>query len=778
MNKKGIWFVIGAAAAISWSFSTVSWTTFLIAASFFTFAALKKDRKTFFCLLGLSAVFFIRTEWVELTNISSLSGEEREIKGVLHEGPIRDGDKLRFDLKKENGEKIMVSVKLHDFNEIIPASRLSPGISCSVTGSLSLPSAASNFHAFDYRHYLKQHYTHWEMDVFSVNDLQCRKNSFSLYYMLKEWRHAGIQWIDHSFPEELKGVAAALLFGERALLDPDTENHYQSLGLIHLLAVSGLHAGLLSGMIYYMLLRIGLTREKAEWVLLLLLPAYIVLAGAAPSVIRAVSVTMIFIIWRKTGRKTVDPFFVLCLFAVLLLFLQPYYLLHIGFQLSFLISASLLLSRNMLKTNAYWKAAFYVSSIAQLAGLPVVLFHFYEFSLLSILLNLLFIPFVSILVLPGVILLFFLSFLPPFLFSFPAAVLSQITAQAHNLLQIAAGWKIFTLAFGKPSWQITVMLSLTIYYGLYRWDKYGCHVKLLLPLLLTMTVIYAQLQYPYWDNKGYVTVLDVGQGESIVMELPHRKAVYLIDGGGVLPFPKEEWEKRRDPYDPGEKMVMPFLKARGIKALDKVIVTHGDIDHYGGLFAVLEQTNVQAVLYGKGSIFTEEEKRFLQFVDHQNIPIVWSGKGNRWQEGQSKFQVLLPAGGEDPGNDRSIVFKAVLGGTGWLFTGDLEEAGEKKLLDLYPDVKADFLKVGHHGSRTSSTSAFIQQLQPTAAFLSAGVCNRFGHPHQETLQTLEKAGTQVFRTDAGGAVQIVFTEQAVQDIYQAGERTEPNCGSH
>ncbi|SFL65776.1 DNA internalization-related competence protein ComEC/Rec2 [Salibacterium qingdaonense] len=774
MKKDTVWFVWSGAAAVHFVVSGEIWAAGAAVCPFFLLL-LRKNTASIVILVLLLMLFSLRAVWVENAHVSSLSGKETVIQGTIEDGPHRDGSLVRYTLQEQDRERIQIRLMLQEKTEIPISASYAPGSLCSIRGSLQYPSAATNFHAFDYRQYLKQQHSYWEMEVTSVEDIQCTGTSYHLSNILKAWRYDGIQRIDTLFPEQLKGVAAALLFGERHLLDADTETDYQSLGLIHLLAVSGLHVGLLSAMLYFLLLRIGLTIEKAEWILLMLLPIYAILAGAAPSVLRAAGMVSAFIIWNKTGRKSMDPFFVLCLAALLFLFIHPYYLYHIGFQLSFLISASLLLSRNILYQKNKWKMAVYVSVIAQFAGLPVILFHFHEFSFLSIVLNLVFVPFISVIVLPGLIVLFTVSFLNMPLFSVAVVPLQEIVSFAHVMLSAAGSWSVFTYTGGALSFLLTGLLGTAVYFFFIRLEQRGGYRRLLLPALLVAGILTLQKSFPYMDNRGSVTMLDVGQGDSFVVELPHRRAVYLIDTGGVPDFPKEEWERREEPYDPGADVVVPFLKARGITTLDKLILTHGDVDHYGGAPAVMKDIRVKEVVYGKGRDFKEAEAALLNAVSNKGIPVVSAGQGTSWRAGESLFQVLAPDGDEPAGNERSIVLRADLGNTDWLFTGDIGRAGEEELLSEFREVKADILKVGHHGSRTSSSPAFIEKLGVKAALISTGRCNRFGHPHEETLETLEKAEAQIYRTDAAGAVQITFTEDRIRGVRQAAPKNGRNC---
>lgn len=732
------------------------------------------QRKMYFLLFSFFLLFYIRTEMVERMNVTVFHGEENTLVGSIVDGPYRDGNRVQLELKTVQGEKVLVTTFLREEKEMSQLRDFSPHSSCVLHGELKRPLPSTmNFHDFDYVTFLKMNRIHWIFEVASLQNMTCHlASSFDLFSFVKAYRHAGIERIDAIFKEPLKGLAAALIFGDRQFLSVHIEEAYQRLGLIHILAVSGLHVGLVSGVSFIGLIRIGMTREKAETILLWLLPLYMIVAGFAPSVIRAGTGFMLYIVLRKL-KIPIRPFPLLCFLALFLLFINPYYLLHIGFQLSFIISGSLLLSRTIFREKTSFMQLFLVTVVSQITAIPILLYHFYEFSLLSFVLNLLIVPLIAFLILPTVFLLFFLSFIHPsfvFVFAQPFMTLMEYT---HRLLDVAASWHFFQLVLGKPSVIFLWLLSLSIYWWMYRFDRYHLwHVQMLLPTIGIAVVFFAMFIAPYVSPYGRVTVLDVGQGDSIVIELPYRKGVYVIDGGGVIPFPQEEWEERKDPYDPGKRIVVPYLKARGIATIDKVIVTHGDIDHYGGLYHLLSEMRVKKILYGKGRQFKEGEKHFLQYVAQLNIPMEWVQRGMGWKKGDFSFYVLGPEGTEEPGNNRSVVLYTELGGVKWLFTGDIEEEGEQFLLKNYPNLHAQFLKVGHHGSRTSTTEAFVQRMNPLVAFISAGRCNRFGHPHEETLQTLEAHGVNVYRTDEEGAIQITFFSNQLHRIQTAIETND------
>ncbi|WP_158737484.1 DNA internalization-related competence protein ComEC/Rec2 [Alteribacillus sp. YIM 98480] len=765
MVKNKIMILAGPLAAASLSLTEFSAGAFVFTVFVLILYIRLLSMKWITMLAMLSIFIFLRTESVVFSNVSTLTGDEIVLNGMVTEGPHRNGNRAQFQLKVNNKEKLLVRVTLQQHAEVRLLRTISPGINCSVKGKLVSPTSSVNFQAFDYSKYLKTKRIHWLFET-TISDITCGKPVFNPIYLMKKWRHAGIQWINDYFPSDLKGIAGALIFGDRHMLDPNIEQAYQKLGLIHLLAVSGLHVGLISGVLYYGLLRMGVSKQMTEFLLLFFLPVYMIAAGASPSVIRAASMVVLFILLKKINQqgKALD----LLVYLVLgYIFLNPYYLLHIGFQLSFVVSGALLLSASIIKKTSTFFMSLIVTFVAQMAALPVILFHFHEFSLLSFVLNFFFIPFISFFVLPSNFLIFASSIFFPTYTSFISFPLEFTVHLAHQLLLAVNSWNGLQIIFGKPSIFILSCLSLSLFWMFYKLDTLGFHKKVLWQVSVVIIVLCMQCFYPYVNKNGYVTILDVGQGDSILIELPYRKGVYLIDAGGVLQFPKNDWEKSNKPFDPGESIVVPYLKSKGISTIDKMIITHGHVDHYGGAFTAAEELKIRQILYGKGNDFKQEELDFLTFMQHKRIPINFVKNGNYWKEGKAQFQVLLPEGNEETGNERSIVLRAVIGGVNWLFTGDLEENGEQVLLKKYPRLQADILKIGHHGSNTSTTEPFINQLQSKMAFISAGRCNQFGHPHKETLETLGKFGIETFRTDTQGAIRVTLQNDRLLEIEQA-----------
>ncbi|MFB5662127.1 DNA internalization-related competence protein ComEC/Rec2 [Alteribacillus sp. HJP-4] len=758
MKGSGIYLCIGSAAAAAIVFSDWNFQFVCTAAPLFLFCYLRIPQVSLKIIyLILILLILIRTELIEQLNISKMDSDTTSVSAIIKSAPLRNGDNVKWTAETKSGEKIIISLNLQKKEEIEQLNQFMPGIECNWKGKLEKPIPAVNFRAFSYMDYLHQHQIHWVFQAESLDHGSCAIKD-SKISQLKEklliWRHFGVDWIESNFPVPLQGISAALIFGDRQLLEPETEISYQSLGIIHLLAVSGMHVGLITGCILIILLRAGFTKENAAVVLICFLPIYIILAGAAPSVVRAGGMAIIFMViyrFRLNSRHAVD---VLAFTCIVMLLCNPYYLLQVGFQLSFIVSLCLMFSSKLILKSNIPMSLIIVTTLAQLASLPIILYHFHEFSLLSFLLNLLFIPLITIIVLPASFLLFFISLISLPLADLWLQPLADLMDALHLGLNRIRQTRFLQVPAGQPAAPMIMIMSFSILYVFKSSERKGKLCTYALSIVTASLLL--QIFLPYTDNKAYVTFLDVGQGDSIVIELPYRKAVYVIDGGGALTFPKEKWAERDKLYDPGEQIVVPFLKSRGIREIDTVIVTHGDADHYGGVPAVTRETKVRKILYGRSEKFESKEIKFLAEMSNRGIPVFETGDGDAWLEDGHQFKVLAPEGTESSGNARSIVLAAEIKGKSFLFTGDIEEQEETQLLKRYPYIQADYVKVAHHGSSTSSSEAFLDQIGAKTAFISAGRCNRFGHPGEDVLSKLDSRNIKVFQTKEQGAVRLTI----------------------
>ncbi|MFV8826743.1 DNA internalization-related competence protein ComEC/Rec2 [Alkalihalobacterium sp. APHAB7] len=768
----GRWHIVVLAAIISIVIATKEfqvWLLFLIA--FLSYDLMVHRRRIridgLFLVLCL-LLFFSSSSYVHKNNVTNYSSEQTSFIGTISSIPQINGDRLSFQFKTVTGEKLQTNYLIKSEQEQLQLKALTVGMKCPLQGKLRKPSPSTNFYAFDYQEFLFYQKIHWTFHPETIEVSKCHSPSFSVRYALQTIRQHGIQYISDQYPDGSKGIVTALLFGDRASMEEDVLEAYQRLGVIHLLAVSGLHVGLIFSALFFLLIRFGLTRERTIDLLLVLLPMYMVVAGGAPSVIRAVCMTVVILVSLRIKKK-LHPLDGISFVCLLYLLLSPYSLYQLGFQLSFLISFTLIVSSELVsKQSHYLQQLVTVTTISQLASFPIIVFHFYEISWLSLPLNIVFIPFISLLVLPAVFLTYCIHLISPFFGNSLLEVLNGIIVYSHASLTFLNNLPFSSILFGQfDIWVAFSIIFICFVAFLFYERKFSLKRWAILMGVLT-SLMFIHFLSPYFKGQGEVTMLDVGQGDSIFIELPHRKAVYLIDSGGLVSFGREEeWKRRSREFDVGKHIVVPFLKAKGIRTIDKLILTHGHYDHIGGAEALLDQVNIDEIVYAYGPVEGDFERYLLTEFQQRGTTIQFAKEGMGWSMAGSDFRVLSPQGSEDSLNNRSIVLYSTLGGVKWLFTGDLEESGEARLIRDFVDLDVDILKAGHHGSRTSSTPPFIDHIQPKIVLISAGRNNRFQHPHEEVIETFNERNIPIYRTDEHGAIRYVFSKKGLLHIETA-----------
>ncbi|MCE4046980.1 DNA internalization-related competence protein ComEC/Rec2 [Bacillus sp. Au-Bac7] len=757
-----LYFAVAALLAVLLAnFSSLIFLLALIVFIFFLIIVKKWTIPLLLLLVFIGAIFFYRAHLDVKNNFSSLKSTQTNFSLTIMETTKIDGDKWTAVAKdNQSDEKLLLHYQLNTFQEKLDVTEQSfLGNTCVVSGQLAQPAAAANEGMFDYQLYLKRQSIHWVLQVKDITS--CKELSFDLLSAIKVLREQGIAWIEAVFSENTAPVAIALLFGDRDYIASAIQNAYQKLGIVHLLAISGSHVLLLIGLGYYFLLRVGMTKERSITIILLILPAYTVLTGLSPSVIRAVSTASLMLLqrrWRLSSYSSID---LLSIAFLGYLFLFPKIVTDIGFQLSFIVSLFLLLSTSILKgekqpVKIYLLTAYF----CELSVLPFLLSYFYELPALSLFANLVYIPLFSIL-LPYFILVFFLSFLLPkvtIAFLYPIDKICQLS---DWLVTKTADIPYITIIFGKPNnlELILYFCFIPVFFCLYEALPHLRKRAFLIPFCLLLF----QYTGEFWSKYGEVTFINVGQGDSILINEPFNRGTYIIDTGGTMEYQKEEWQERENSYEVGEDTLVPYLKSKGITKIDKLVLTHGDMDHIGGSVALIKSIPVKQILMPKSSNQpNDKEKEIWELARQKNIPVFFVGEGDGWTNGNSVFQIIAPgrntvnSSGE---NDGSIVISAQIGGLSWLFTGDIEENGEEMLLAAQSNLETDVLKVAHHGSKTSTTEAFLEEVNPDIAIISAGKNNRYGHPDKGVLKRLQAKKITVWRTDVNGTISFKFSQK-------------------
>ena len=628
------------------------------------------------------------------------------------------------------------------------------------TVQLEKPEAERNLHQFDFEDYLNAKSVHW---VVTVEAIQSLSEDRSFWSWPSSIRRSIILMLEKLPAVQTTDYIQTMLFNQSHTIAGDTLDAYRGIGLLHLFSISGMHIQLLLSQMRYILLRMKVSHETTNKLLVVFLIAYGVLTGWGIGVFRAICTHFILLMGKITGHRieAKDAFALTVMVAV---FYNPLLIYSASFQLSYLLAGVLYF---VAPVSAEWKLNgllkdICLTALMTMVSFPVVAYHFFEVSWLGIFVNVIFSFFFSWLLFPLFWLLFFAVLFFP-----EAPFLGVLCAVSDNLLTLletfagaAADLDFASLVTGRPPafyfalvWIALVLLLLSV-------EKAQRDIRVLCFLMAAVGLFSVAHQL---TASGKVVMLDVGQGDAILIITPFHRSAVLIDTGGVITFEREAWQVRETATTAGEKLVS-IIKAEGVKKLDRVFLTHADQDHVGSLRELAEGLPIDAVYFPKGAEGNAAFAAVLLELQSQHqvglFPLL--GKVDLEIDADFVFHILAPLAPGEGGNEDSLVIQTSIGGLDWLFTGDLGEKGEEVLMRTYPDLKTDVLKIGHHGSATSSSEGFLDHVQPELALISAGKQNRYGHPDAQILERLELRNIPIFRTDRQGAIHFLYGSEETE----------------
>ncbi|MGA8943143.1 MAG: DNA internalization-related competence protein ComEC/Rec2 [Thermoactinomyces sp.] len=736
----------------------------------------REGRATFIYIVALflAAAHF---SWVEQNNSSQIphewAGTELQAAGKTVSSPQVDGDSLSFVMQLDSlrkgqtllpvkNEKIQVFIRLQSKAELNAAKQLHSQSQIRLPLKLEKPAKARNPGGMDYQAYLFRRHIHWIGKGEGLENLTVfKENHAHPAVWMEKWRIGLVDKLESMYDEPVSGFLQGLLLGERRNIEPDWERQYAALGIVHVLSISGLHVTVLAGAVYSIFALIGLTREKAALIVLLFLPAYAVLTGLDAPVVRA-SIMAGLAMFALVFRQPKDSFSFLGLAFLLQLAWNPYQLFEAGFQLSFLLTAGLIVLTDPIagRLSLFHPSLRYLAAgnlVAQWLSFPVVIYHFREYSILSWLANLLIVPLFSFVILPAAFLLLVLGLIFSTGVQFMAGLLQSLILTVHLLIEWLSKWQGFHLTWKSPPGWWIILYYLATAVGVWEWlQPYGKKtVQAGCGLLLLVLIGFAFTGKDHFTAR--LAFLDVGQGDATVVETANGFTI-LIDGGGNAGFVREKWRKRKDPFEAGADIIVPYLKSRGIRQIDLLIMTHGDADHINGLLDVIERFPVQKAVRNSRLPHNEIERNIMKMLREQKIPVYLAKTGITWQIDEG---VLLTFMHPDPGqgakgsngtNDDSVVTLLSVYDFQVLLPGDIGIETEKQLVRRWNWPKIDLLKVAHHGSETSTHDEWLRVLNPRYAVISAGKYNPYGHPAPEIISRLKERGISIWRTDLQGAV--------------------------
>ena len=620
-----------------------------------------------------------------------------------------DNDKLVITIFGK--EKVLCNYYFKDENNTFDYEL---GDKIKLFGKLKLPSNNSIFNGFNYREYLKYERINY---IFDIDEIIKISNNKSIMYKLKN----SIINIINKSPN--KDYLHTFLLGNNKYIDKEVMESYRINGISHLFSISGMHISFLSMIILKLLKNYKFKKE----VVILFLLIYMTLTDFLPSILRS-GIFFILIYLNKKFNLNISMFKLMIILLFICVLIDPYIVYKIGFQYSYTISFYLITFNQLINKskNKLYKL-FIVSFISFIVSVPITINNFSQINVLSIFLNIFFVPIVSSIIFP----LSLITFLFPFFNN-----LFTILINIFELLSITFS-KIdnFIFIMSKISTLFIIIyyiiISITLYFLSKNKYKYIVSLMFIFVIHYNITIF----------NKGLeITYIDVGQGDSIFIKFPNDKSNILIDTGG-----KVTYGNLKNNYSVG-KNIVDYLKSMGIRKLDYLIITHGDFDHMGDSLYLIDKFKVENVIFNCGE-FNALEKELIKKLNKRKVNYCYCIK--ELNIGKYKLD-FLNTKVYDNENDNSNVIYTEFNGYKFMFMGDAGIEKEKDILDKYNLANIDVLKVGHHGSKTSSSKGFIDEIKPKYAIISVGKNNRYGHPNKEVLNNLDNS--KIYRTDQDGSI--------------------------
>lgn len=557
------------------------------------------------------------------------------------------------------------------------------------------------------------------------------------------------------FPKNQSGILTGMLIGETNSISESVIEDFKKSGITHLLAVSGSNVAMVI-VICKLLFSKLFGKKYSPFFVIIFVILFVLISGASPSVLRAGLMAILEVTAGILIKKS-NSFNNLFFSAFIILILNPFSLINVGFILSFVGTIGILILseplqkffKKFIKSNMILENLS-VTLSAQIFLLPVMAYFFNTISIISILTNLIVLPIASILTVAGLI-TFIIS-----LIYFPIANIISIPIEylIDYIMFIAnacSNIKFFNITV------ITPKMYKIIFYYLIVWILTDKEIDIYInklsgknnlvnkrKLIILITILCCLISVFNKLPKNYIEVscIDVGQGDSFYIQTQSNKSI-LIDGGG----------SETSDYNVGENVLLPYLLDRGCSKIDIIFVSHAHADHIDGILTVVKKLKIGKVIIGPQNRGDEKIAELYKVCKSRDIEIMHVSAGNIIDFDNIKFEILYPYKNahDDNVNNLSLIFRMKYANRSMLFTGDIESSCEEKIKG---DIKADILKVAHHGSKTSTTDSFLKRVIPQIAIISVADKNTYGHPNEKVIERLNMYTNNIYMTKNSGEIRI------------------------
>ncbi len=730
-------------------------------------------------LISFGGYRFVDFSKIDADDVSHLTGEEARLYGRISGEIEFTEDRQRFEIEVDSADVRDTTVSLSGKARIYlyQASPLSYGNYIAIDADLQEPRSASNPYAYDFKKSLESSGIRAIAFVYRDTNVRVLKKSGGSFFLSKivnPLRNHIEATIDANLHGDSSALLKGLMLGLGRKLPKDVRDAFADSGTVHILAVSGLHVGIIAGMAWLLFASIiRLPRSLSAVLTISLLVIFAGLVGGRPSVLRAGFMFSIIIIGASLNRPA-NLLNSIGAAGAILLAVKPVWLYDIGFQLSFGATLGIgyllpkfqnWLPERLSKQDFVGKwvvSPFLVSLAATLGTAPLVAWHFHRFQLIGPIANLVVLPPLGMIIGYGLLAAIFQSIVPQISSLFLAADWVLLRVYLLNVVKFFADLPFAYLAFPHPalSWifgYYTVMVSAPFLLQRLK-IKFLGPITYLVVMGLTLVIGHITSVEQIREDVR-ITFFDVGQGDCILVEFADGREM-LIDGG---------------PPGGTHFSVTPYLQARGLEKIDAIVVSHTDADHIGGL-RDLQPDFEFGVIYMPYLTFTSNlNRRFIEHADSVGTPVELLSFGDTIP-GFPEFAVLWPdtnsvssAGSLLIGpNEGSIVLMLNYGESQAFFPGDIGIPTENKIAEI-ADIECDIVKVPHHGSKYSTGSALLEETTPLLSVICVGAKNRFGHPADRVLDDYEQTGSTILRTDRDGAVFITLGQDKFTYISHSGD---------
>lgn len=731
-------------------------------------------------------------------NILYNEDQDIELIGIIDSQVIEKDYENQYKLKvlEENQKEKKIENKYVIIKVDKEQDILEYGAKVKIKGKWKKPKEQRNEGGFNDKQYLKtlKVLGRIKVEKISIIDRNCGNIFFEFSYKIS----AKIsKQIDILLDKEEASIFKGILLGDTSSIDDSLKNDFQIANISHVLAVSGMNVSYIIIGIRILFQKL-LGKQKNYIFTIIILVFYIFLTGFSPSIVRAVIMGIIFISSKLFFRKS-DTYTSLSISLLVLLIYNPFLILNIGLQLSYLGTLGILIfnssilelfnkinlkkCRNRIIRNKYVlkmidkiKEILAVTFSAQIIILPFILFYFNIFGTYFVVSNLLVSFIIGPIIIIGIIVLA-ISFINSGIMSFFAEVLEIILSflikisYVSNLpiskiyfptlkKEIIAVYIVIILIirfliyiYSSKKWSYTIQRFRNLI-ALFKYKSRKNKKKVRNALIVFLIVILLIYKYP---KDLRINFVDVGQGDCTFIITPYNNTI-LIDGGGS------------ETFDVGKSTLLPYILDKGYTSIDYIFISHFDNDHVDGILYLLEEINVGQVIIPKQFETSANYERFIKIVKERGGKVRVVKKGDEVGiEKNLKFNILWPQNDfieENVINNNSMICMLKYNNFSMLFTGDVERIAEEKFLNYYENTNliSTVLKIAHHGSKTSSTEKFISKVKPKIALIGVGENNLFGHPSNEVLDRLRKINCQIYRTDSDGEIGLVVKENGTISI--------------